>query len=117
MQSGAAFHPGGRGTEVAVQLRSGLPDDGYTVTYRVISADAHPVSGGFVFVVGDAAAPSTTVDELLDDTEAGNVTGTAFGVVRAVQFGASARTTTRRPTDGLTPIINVRRDNTPRSGG
>jgi copper transport protein len=90
VQSGAAFHPGGRGAEVAVRLRSGLPDDGYTVTYRVISADSHPVSGGFVFVVGDAAAPSTTVDELLDDTEAGRVTGTAFGGVRAVQFGAIA---------------------------
>jgi len=90
VQSGAAFHPGGRGAEVAVRLRSGLSDDGYTVTYRVISADSHPVSGGFVFVVGDAAAPSTTVDELLDDTEAGRVTGTAFGVVRALQFGAIA---------------------------
>jgi copper transport protein len=90
VQSGAAFHPGGRGAEVAVRLRSGLPDDGYTVTYRVISADAHPVSGGFVFVVGDATAPATTVDELLDDSEAGNVTGTAFGAVRALQFGAIA---------------------------
>jgi copper transport protein len=43
-----------------------------------------------VFVVGDAAAPGTTVDELLDSGEAGDVTGTAFGVVRAVQYAAIA---------------------------
>jgi copper transport protein len=90
VQAGSAFHPGGRGNQVGVRLRGGLGEDGYTVTYRVISADAHPVAGGFVFVVGNATTPSTTVDELLDDTETGAVTGTAFGVVRAVQFGAIA---------------------------
>ena len=36
---------------------AGRPGDGtYTATYRVISADSHPVSGGFVFSVGDAGA-------------------------------------------------------------
>jgi copper transport protein len=79
-----------RGNEVTVGLRDGLGEDGYTVTYRVVSADSHPVSGGFVFVVGDAAAPATTVGELLGDDDAGPVTGTAFGVARAVQFAAIA---------------------------
>ena len=45
-------HPGGRGAEVGVGLRSGLADGTYTATYRVISADSHPVSGGVVFSVG-----------------------------------------------------------------
>jgi copper transport protein len=32
-----------------------LPDDrGYLVTYRVVSADSHPVAGAFSFTVGDA---------------------------------------------------------------
>jgi copper transport protein len=79
-----------RGAEVAVRLRDGLGEDGYTVTYRIISADSHPVSGGFAFVVGDAPAPATTVGELLGDDDAGPVTGTAFGVARAVQFAAIA---------------------------
>lgn len=79
-----------RGPEVTVGLRDGLGEDGYTVTYRVISADSHPVSGGFVFVVGDATAPATTVGELLGDDDTGPVTGTAFGVARAVQFAAIA---------------------------
>ena len=39
---------------VTVPLRAGLPDDGYVVTYRVMSADSHPVSGAYSFVVGDA---------------------------------------------------------------
>jgi copper transport protein len=90
VQSGRTFHPGDRGAEVAVRLRDGLGEDGYTVTYRVISADSHPVSGGFVFVVGDAPAPSTTVGELLGDDDSGPAVGTAFGVARAVQFGAIA---------------------------
>jgi copper transport protein len=91
VQEGNAFHPGDRGREVAVRLKPGLGDGGYTVTYRVISADSHPVSGGFVFVVGDAAAPSTTVGELLgDDDAAGPVTGVAFGGARAVQYASIA---------------------------
>ena len=90
VQAGRTFHPGDRAAEVAVRLRPGLGEDGYTVTYRVISADSHPVSGGFVFVVGDAPAPSTTVGDLLGDDDTGPVTGTAFGVARAVQFGAIA---------------------------
>ena len=52
VQQGEPFHPDGRGGEVAVRLRGDLPDGGYTATYRVVSADSHPVSGGFVFSVG-----------------------------------------------------------------
>jgi copper transport protein len=90
VQSGQAYHPGGRGSAVAVRLRGGLGDDGYTVTYRVISADSHPIAGGFVFVVGDGPAPATAVGDLLDEERAGPVTGTAFGAVRAVQFASIA---------------------------
>ena len=85
-----------RSTRTTTRRRSasgsatGSTEDGYTVTYRVISADSHPISGGFVFVVGDGAAPATTVGELLGDSETGPVTGTAFGVARAVQFAAIA---------------------------
>ena len=93
VQSGGAFHPDGRASEVAVRLREGLGEDGYAATYRVLSADSHPVSGGFVFVVGDAAMPATTVGELLGDNDTGAVTGTALGVARAVSVrGDRART-------------------------
>ena len=91
VQQGEPFHPGGRDDEVAVRLRDGVEDGGYTVTYRVVSADSHPVSGGFVFSVGDeAAAPAASVADLLGDQKAGPVTSVAFGVARAVEYGAIA---------------------------
>ncbi|MGY2004310.1 copper resistance CopC/CopD family protein [Blastococcus sp. SYSU DS1024] len=41
------------GDVVTIPLRGDLPDGGYLVTYRVVSADSHPVSGAFSFAVGD----------------------------------------------------------------
>ncbi|CCH86733.1 Copper resistance protein [Modestobacter italicus] len=43
---------------VTVPLRADLPDAGYVVTYRVVSADSHPVSGAFSFVVGTGELPA-----------------------------------------------------------
>ena len=91
VQAGAATHPRGGDRWVAVRLQPGLPDGGYTVTYRVVSADSHPVSGGFVFSVGAGGpAAATTVSDLLDDRRAGPVTSVAFAAVRTVQDGAIA---------------------------
>jgi copper transport protein len=41
------------GSVLTIPLRTALPDDGYLVTYRVVSADSHPISGAYSFVVGD----------------------------------------------------------------
>jgi copper transport protein len=84
-------HPRGIGKQIAVGLKPGLADGAYTATYRVVSADGHPVAGGMVFNVGDGGtAPSASVADLLDDTKAGPVTGTAFGVARAAGYLAIA---------------------------
>ena len=40
------------GAEVEVSLQPDLPDGTYVVSYRVVSADGHPVRGGSVFGVG-----------------------------------------------------------------
>jgi copper transport protein len=92
VQDGAAFHPEGDGRAVAVRLRGGLADGGYTTTYRVISADSHPVSGGFVFSVGEggAAAAATVGDLLADQGDSGALTSVAFATARALQFSAIA---------------------------
>ena len=94
-----------------MKLRPGLGRGGFTATYRVISADSHPVSGGFVFTVGDAGAPAKTVDELLQGSDAGPVTSTAFAVVRAVQYAAIAIAPGRAgvPAVGLGPARHRRR--------
>jgi copper transport protein len=40
-------------TVVGVDLPDGLPDGGYVVTYRVVSADSHPITGALAFTVGE----------------------------------------------------------------
>jgi copper transport protein len=50
VQSGAAR---AEGAEVQVDVEPDLPDGTYVISYRVISADGHPVRGGSVFGVGD----------------------------------------------------------------
>ena len=58
----------------------------YTVTWRVISADSHPVHGGFQFYVDH---PSTISPKAVaGDTGAGRVVGWGFGAVRFAWFGA-----------------------------
>jgi copper transport protein len=43
-----------RAIEAPISIRDA---GGYRVTWHIISADGHPVSGSFVFFVGDSAAP------------------------------------------------------------
>jgi copper transport protein len=91
VDDGHTIHPGGTGAQLAVGLRSGLRDGTYTTTYRVISADSHPVSGGFVFSIGRAGvAPSETVSDLLKGAQVGKVTETAFGIARGADYLAIA---------------------------
>jgi len=87
---GDAFHPGSRQDELAVALRPGLGRGTYTATYRVVSADSHVVSGGFVFSIGEATVAGATVEELLGAPGTGRVTSTAFAAARALQYAAIA---------------------------
>lgn len=55
VDAGAATHPNGQNSKVVVKLLAGLGDGTYTASYRVVSADGHPVTGVVRFVVGDGA--------------------------------------------------------------
>ncbi|HEX3324491.1 MAG TPA: CopD family protein [Solirubrobacterales bacterium] len=91
VDEGDAFHPGGEGPRLGVHLKPGLPDGSYTATYRVISADGHIVSSGFVFSIGKAGkTPKETVSELTAGSGSGPVTETAFGLARGLQYVAIA---------------------------
>ncbi|MCA0144275.1 copper resistance protein CopC [Blastococcus sp. LR1] len=57
------------GAVLTVPLRGELPDGGYLVTYRVISADSHPIAGAFSFAVGDAELLATGGEAAQDDTD------------------------------------------------
>jgi len=62
---GKPVHRGGlvkrTGSEVGVKLKDGLGKGTYLVSYRVISADGHPISGGFTFSVGAPSQQATAV--------------------------------------------------------
>ena len=91
VDDGAPVHPDGVTSDVSIGFQPDIAHGTYTATYRVISADGHPVSGGFLFSVGEAgAAPTKTVAELSGGANAGCATTTAFAVARAVQYGAIA---------------------------
>lgn len=91
VDEGDAFHPGGEGPRLGVHLKPGLPDGSYTATYRVVSADGHIVSSGFVFSIGKPGkAPKETVAQLTSGSGSGPVTETAFGIARGLQYAATA---------------------------
>ncbi|MGR6971487.1 copper resistance protein CopC [Streptomyces cynarae] len=71
------------GTTYGVQLRPGLPGGTYTVTYQVVSADSHPVSGAFTFSIG---APSATTVSASGPAVGGGVVGTLYGIGRYVSY-------------------------------
>jgi copper transport protein len=55
------------GGVVEVDLREGLGDGAYVATYRVVSADGHPVQGGLVFSVGDVEADPALLSQFFDE--------------------------------------------------
>lgn len=59
---GNPTHPGGDPTKIAVALASGLGDGGYLASFRVVSADSHPVGGTVRFVVGNGSFVNDTTD-------------------------------------------------------
>ncbi|WP_405616192.1 copper resistance CopC/CopD family protein [Streptomyces sp. NBC_00076] len=71
------------GTTYAVQLHGGLPDGTYTVTYQVVSADSHPVSGAYTFSVG---APSSTSVAVSGGAAGGGVVGWLYGFGRYMSY-------------------------------
>ena len=71
--------------EVAVGLPAGLADGTYTVAWRVLSADSHPIRGAFVFSVGEPTGDATgVVDEVLDAEAGSEAVDLSLAVVRFV---------------------------------
>lgn len=66
----ATGEPQLRAREVTQALTPGLPDDEYTVTWRVVSSDSHPISGKFSFTVGNAVAEAPSAAPSASETPA-----------------------------------------------
>jgi copper transport protein len=83
---GNAGHPNGDGTVISVGLRSGLGDGTYTESFRVISADSHPVAGVVRFVVGNGVLTAGPAGPSAVD----RATGWAMDLARLISFAGFA---------------------------
>ena len=88
VDTGRIAHPDGKDDVVAIALPK-LSEGAYVVTWRVISADGHPVQGAFAFRVGDAApATDEEVAALLAARGGEPIVGVAYAAGRSIAFGA-----------------------------
>ncbi|MEJ1200833.1 MULTISPECIES: copper resistance CopC/CopD family protein [unclassified Streptomyces] len=62
VRTGEAGRADGRADTARVALTGRLGEGTYTVAWRVVSADSHPVSGAFTFSVGKPSATTASVD-------------------------------------------------------
>lgn len=61
-------------TKVVAKLPANLAEGTYTVSWRVTSADDHPVSGGFAFSVGKRTTPAAVTPDDGEPTRSLNLT-------------------------------------------
>ncbi|MFK0259057.1 copper resistance CopC/CopD family protein [Streptomyces sp. NPDC090445] len=99
-----AQHADGKDNTGRVELSDDLPQGTYTVAWRVVSADGHPISGAFVFSVGKPSGTAAVVPTgSLDDTAVGRLYGffryTAYSGL-ALLVGAAAFVLVCWPTAG-----------------
>jgi copper transport protein len=71
---------------VAAALPADLPDGGYVVTYRVVSADSHPVAGVLTFTVGDGEEVADAVVAELFGGAGGEWTGVVGPTLRGLAY-------------------------------
>ncbi|MGW4166548.1 transporter [Streptomyces sp. WAC 01325] len=62
LRTGEPEHARGGAETATVTLPAKLAEGTYTVAWRVVSADSHPVSGAFTFSVGKPSLTTATVD-------------------------------------------------------
>ncbi|PYC76108.1 ABC transporter [Streptomyces tateyamensis] len=89
VDTGNPGHADGRADTARVGLRGGLANGTYTVAWRAVSEDTHPVGGAFVFSIG---APSDTSvnPNTVQGENADPVVSALYGTGRAVAYGAFA---------------------------
>ncbi|WFE53476.1 copper resistance CopC family protein [Micromonospora sp. WMMD1155] len=103
------------GAKSTVQVTDTLPNGTYTVAYRVVSADGHPVQGSYPFTVADptssaapvvepavSTTPSTAAAVRPDGGPNGGVLVAGVALV-AVAAALLWRRAARRRSDSLTP--------------
>ncbi|MEU3508821.1 copper resistance protein CopC [Streptomyces longwoodensis] len=85
--TGDAEHAGGHADTARISLPAGLGRGTFTVAWRVVSADSHPVSGAFTFSVG---APSATAAPVPTGPAEDPLTAFLYGSARGAAYLAAA---------------------------
>ncbi|MEU6577700.1 copper resistance protein CopC [Streptomyces sp. NPDC046805] len=87
VDTGEARPVPGRSDTARVRLPAGLGQGTFTVAWRVVSADSHPVSGAFTYSVGK---PSVTAPTVRTGPAEDPVTGSLYDIARYVAYVALA---------------------------
>ena len=87
VNAGDTEHESGRSNTVRVPLGDGLADGTYTVAWRVVSADSHPISGAFTFSIGK---PSETTASVSAEPAVNPASGALYDIARYAAYAAVA---------------------------
>lgn len=84
---GPVKHAPGKPNTAQLALVGKMPQGTYTVGWRAVSADSHPISGAFTFSIGQPSATTAVVaTEATDDTAAARL----YEIGRYVAYGGLA---------------------------
>ncbi|MFJ2721461.1 copper resistance protein CopC [Streptomyces sp. NPDC087437] len=87
VRTGEPQHAPGRPDTARVAFPEGLGEGTFTVAWRVVSADSHPVSGAFTFSVGK---PSPTMAAIDTGPSENPTTRGLYDLARYTAYGAAA---------------------------
>jgi copper transport protein len=83
-EAGSAEHLDGKPDTASVPLKAGLKNGTYVVSWRVISADSHPVRGAWTFSVGTRSAPNSGGADAAPHGD--RTVGLLFGIARWLAY-------------------------------
>ncbi|WP_442812176.1 copper resistance CopC/CopD family protein [Streptomyces sp. NBC_00243] len=87
VHTGKPAHAGDRASTASVSLPDDMGTGTFTVAWRVVSGDSHPVSGAFTFSIGKPSATTAALPTAsAEDTVAGNL----YDITRYVAYGGLA---------------------------
>ncbi|MGA5817238.1 FixH family protein [Kitasatospora sp. NPDC094028] len=89
VDAGNPAHADGRGNTARVGLNTGLANGTYTVAWRAVSADSHPVGGAFTFSIG-APSDTSVSATALQGADADGLVAALYGTGRTVAYAAFA---------------------------
>ncbi|MGK4582264.1 copper resistance CopC/CopD family protein [Kitasatospora sp. HPMI-4] len=89
VDTGNPSHLDGKNDTARVSLNSGLANGTYTVAWRAVSEDSHPVGGAFTFSVGAPSATTVSTGQL-QGAKADGTVAAVYGLARIVAYAAFA---------------------------